>query len=108
MRASAAESAHPYGIPGNHHVFLTTGRAGRVIRLHLSPGAKWAAAKQVAPLVPLDDPVGLVVMQGYLAVTNSQLGRHPDFGGDADPAMPFRLAILPAEHDALGPIAGGR
>jgi hypothetical protein len=108
MSALTLEATHAHRSLQDYHVFLTTAQRSAVFRLHLTRRFGAVAVKQVAPSMDLADPLGVVVMNGYLVVSGSQLSRHPHFGGQGDPAIPFRLAVMPAEHEPVGPIAGGR
>jgi hypothetical protein len=65
-------------------------------------------SESVAPLVEIEDPIGILVMEGYLVVAKSQLSRHADFGGNGARAGAARMSIMPAALEAINLIAGGR
>lgn len=86
---------HLHRLPQRPLIYATTGFRNQVLSISLTPDLRRATATGLAPPIRVQVPISVIAFPSIVVVASSQLDRHTDFGGDSDPALPFRLVLMP-------------
>jgi hypothetical protein len=91
-----------YRPPRTLLLYVTTGFTHRVLRVTLAHDFRSGEIARIAPAMTVDTPISVVAFSRFVAVTGSRLGRHGDFNGGRNEALPpFRLVLMPSGLEAL-------
>lgn len=75
---------------GEFKVYITRASRGLISVVHLDSRSGAGKVRDLA-FEKVDTPLAATLVDGALFVTDSQLGKLPEFGGAGDPISPFRI-----------------
>jgi hypothetical protein len=82
---------------GEFKMYVTRASRNLISVVHLDSSSGAAKVRDLA-VEDIDTPLSAVLVDGALFVTNSQLGKHPDFGRAGDVISPFQILYFGARY----------
>ena len=81
-------------LPHSQALFVSGGFSNGLLRIDLSPDLERGYVMKILAGDAADVPIGMAFVGQILVLASSQLSRHPDYSGNGNPALPFRILPL--------------